>query len=102
MNIKRLIIAVLILFAAATQSYAADKTSPAEDERQMDIEERLERIESILGRTKLGGWIDAVYSDNDKEDSRQFFDLPVLRRKIIWTNCPHVHLVLYPSTNPVI
>jgi hypothetical protein len=36
---------------------------------------RIDAIERHIGRTRIGGWVDFLYKDTDKQDSKQFFDL---------------------------
>lgn len=93
-KIKGFVIGLLILCCGVTQLYAAsqqeiekqlkelqervdqiDGVDSGKVQNQMETEERLGRLESILGNTKVGGWVDSIYSDNDKKNHEQFFDV---------------------------
>jgi hypothetical protein len=39
------------------------------------VSEQVEEIRGVLGRTRIGGWVDFVYKDTDQKDFKQFFDL---------------------------
>ena len=39
------------------------------------VSEELSEIKGLIGRTRVGGWVDFVYKDSDQKDFNQFFDL---------------------------